>query len=111
MSRFGERRSSSFESFGSEISMISSNDENSPGISTHVPASAFSLNNGENEDKPNGCDGVPVVASLAQEREQKLATASSDPADVYPTHEHFYFPAENIYLLVSLLHPYILNNH
>ena len=100
MSYFGHRRSPSLESIGSVTSMLSSSDENSPGVSIQDPDPAFGLLPGQNEQSHER-EGMRSATPFTDDGDINPGLAPPAPPDGYPTHKHFYFPAENIYFLVS----------
>lgn len=99
-----DRRSPSLSSIGSDISMISSSDDNIVGVTVKVPTPAFDRVNGEQRDRLNEDEGVRQMSPFSEE--EGLEPTKTAP-DVYPTHEHFYFAAENIYFLVRICHIHI----
>ncbi|KAF7969623.1 hypothetical protein HWV62_26799 [Athelia sp. TMB] len=81
MSRFGKQRLSSLESISTVTSVLSSNDENEPSVSTSGGDRIGKWIEGELEDGPH-------------ERERIHA-------ETFSMHEHFCSPAENIYFLID----------
>ena len=111
MSYFGDRRSPSLESIGTVASMLSSSDENSPGIAMQGPDPAFGWLRGQNEQSLERKEMRPATP-FTDDGNLDLDLVPPAPADVYPIHEHFYFPADNIYFLVSIccIHPHSVLN-
>ena len=80
--------------------MPSSSDENGPGIAIQGPDPAFGWLHGQKE-QPLECKEMRPATPFTDDGNLDMDLALPAPADVYPMHEHFYFPADNIYFLVS----------
>ncbi|KAF7974825.1 hypothetical protein HWV62_11183 [Athelia sp. TMB] len=101
MSNPRNRRSPSIESISTETSMLSSSDENSPGVAIQGSHPVFNLIYEEQKDWLHESEGIRSASLLKYEEQSNSDLAPLAAADVYPMHERFYFPAENIYFLVE----------
>ena len=81
--------------------MLSSSDENTPSVIIQCPDNAFDCTYEVQKDRLDGRVRMRSASPLRDEEQPNSALAPPAPADAYPMHEQFYFPAENIYFLVS----------
>ncbi|KAF7969624.1 hypothetical protein HWV62_26801 [Athelia sp. TMB] len=78
--------------------------ENNPSIAIQDPEPAFGWLHGQSEQSFER-KGMRSATPFTDDGDLNRGLPPV-PADVYPMHEHFYFPAENIYFLASICYIY-----
>ncbi|KAF7969628.1 hypothetical protein HWV62_26809 [Athelia sp. TMB] len=98
MSVFGDRCTPSLESISTAASVLSYNEEDS---SVATIQNDPVLGSAHDEQRSWLYRQMQSASSIKEHEQPKSTLRTPATADVHPIHEYFYFPAENIYFLVS----------